>query len=147
MDRHRVLLADSDQPLLERYGSFLRQSGFEVALSTNGLECLAQLRRFKPEVLVLEPRLPWGQGEGVLALMYEEPDVPVIPVMILTGHPDPNGGSGVGIFPVSAYFVKPLEPNALAQSLRRLLAKTKQMRHRRPAVDAEILIADEIGQT
>ena len=83
-------------------------------------------------MLVLDPALPWGQGEGVLAMMYEDPGVPLVPVMVLTDMEDPLGRYGVGIFPVSAYHVKPLPPNQLAQSLRRLLRNDLVRRRSRP---------------
>jgi DNA-binding response OmpR family regulator len=118
-----VLIADKDEALLDQYRVWLLQDGFDVMTATDGLDCVAKLRAFKPHVLVLEPELPWGWGEGVLAMMYEEPDVPLVPVMVLSGSDDPDGLYGVGIFPVSAFHLKPLSPGALAQSLRRLLGK------------------------
>ena len=100
--------------------------------ATDALDCVAKLRVFAPDVLVLDPALPWGQGEGVLAMMYEDPGVPLVPVMVLTDTEDPLGRYGVGIFPVSAYHVKPLPPNLLAQSLRRLLRNDLVRRRSRP---------------
>jgi DNA-binding response OmpR family regulator len=120
---NRILIADKDESLLATYREFLLRDGFDVVTATDGLDCVAKLRAFEPDVLVLEPELPWGTGEGVLAMMYEEADVPLIPVMILSGCEEPEGQYGVGVFPVSAYHLKPLSPHVLAQSLRRLLRK------------------------
>ena len=61
--------------------------GFQVATATTGLECVERLRNWQPDVLVLEPSIPWGWGDGILAMMHEEPDIPVVPVIVLTyGH-------------------------------------------------------------
>ncbi len=120
---NRVLIADKDESLLETYREFLLRDGFDVVTAADGLDCVAKLRAFTPDVLVLEPQLPWGTGEGVVAMMYEEADVPLIPIMVLSGSEEPEGHYGVGVFPVSAYHVKPLSPHLLAQSLRRLLRK------------------------
>ena len=117
----RVLLADRDEVLLETYREFLLQEGFDVITARDALECVAKLRSFAPNVLVLEPELPWGRGEGVLAMMYEESDVPFVPVVLLSAAADPEGRYGVGIFPVGAYHLKPLAPSRLALSVRRLL--------------------------
>src|SRR5581483_220998 len=118
---NRILIADKDESLLATYREFLLRDGFDVVTATDGLDCVAKLRAFDPDVLVLEPQLPWGNGEGVLAMMYEEADVPLVPVMILSGCEEPDGHYGVGVCPVSAYHLKPISPNLLAQSLRRLL--------------------------
>jgi DNA-binding response OmpR family regulator len=120
---NRVLLADHDDNLLATYREFLLRDGFDVVTATDGLDCVAKLRSFRPEALVMDADLPWGRGEGVLAMMYEDPKVPLIPVLVLAGSHHPEGRLELGVFPVSAYHVKPLAPYRLAQSLRRLLRR------------------------
>jgi DNA-binding response OmpR family regulator len=120
MTTTRVLLADPDQGLLESYREFLSQDGFEVATATSGLDCVAKLRSFGPDVLVLEPELPWGQGEGVLAVMSEAGDLPRVPVIALSNRLQPDNLYHVGSLRVSAYYVKPLTPPELKECVRRL---------------------------
>src|SRR5207244_249871 len=92
--RLQVLLADRDEELLATYREFLLRDGFDVVTATDALDCVAKLRVFAPDVLVLDPALPWGQGEGVLAMMYEDPGVPLVPVVVLTDMEDPLGRYG-----------------------------------------------------
>ena len=79
----RVLIADSDESLLACCREYLSQHGLEVATATSGLDCVAQLRTFVPDALVLEPELLWGGADGVLAVMEEDPTVPRVPVLVL----------------------------------------------------------------
>src|SRR5205823_2779004 len=65
---HRVLIADSDRGLARLCRRALEGSGSAVETAADGLECLSRLRAFRPNLLVLEPELPWGSGEGVLAV-------------------------------------------------------------------------------
>ena len=62
----RVLMADPDESLRPVYRGPLFEEGFELVTAASGLECVARLRDRVPDVLVLEPQLPWGGGEGVL---------------------------------------------------------------------------------
>ena len=117
----RVLMADPDESLPPVYGASLGEEGFEVVPARSGLECVARLRESVPDVLVLEPQLPWGGGEGVLALMGESPDLAMVPVMILTSGRDPHVLNRVARFPISEYHLKPLAPDRLAGRLRALL--------------------------
>ena len=71
-------------------------------------------------MLVLEPQLPWGGGEGVLAVMGEESDLATVPVMVLTSCRNPQVLDRVARFPVSEYHLKPLTPYRLAERLRTL---------------------------
>ncbi len=123
MPKHRVLLADTDKALLASYRDCLSRNGFLVATATSGLECVAQLRKFAPELVVLNPDIPWGSGDGVLACMHEDADVPLVPVVVLADHYGDDNLYPVGVFPVRAYYSKPLPPSVLAESIRRLLKK------------------------
>lgn len=117
----RVLMADPDASLPTVYREPLAREGFELITAVNGLECVARLRERVPNALVLEPRMPWGGGDGVLAMMGEEPDLATVPVMVLTSCRDAHVLKSVGRFPIADYHVKPLAPDRLATRLRSLL--------------------------
>ena len=119
--RMHVLLADPDGSLPPVYREPLRREGFELGTAANGLECVARLRERVPDVLVLEPHLPWGGGDGVLTIMGESPDLAMVPVMVLTSGRDPHVLRGVERFPINDYHVKPLAPDRLAERLRSFL--------------------------
>jgi DNA-binding response OmpR family regulator len=121
----RVLMADPDESLQPAYRESLMQEGFELVTAVSGLECVARLRERVPDVLVLEPQLPWGGGEGVLAIMGEVPQLANVPVMILTSCRDPRLLEAVARFPVGDYQLKPLAPDRLAGRLRAILAHPK----------------------
>ena len=72
-------------------------------------------------MLVLEPQLPWGGGEGVLAIMGEVPALADVPVMLLTSCRDPQVMGDVSRFPISDFQRKPLAADRLAGRLHSLL--------------------------
>ena len=121
----RVLIADPDESLHPVYREPLSGEGFDVVAAFSGLECVARLRERVPDVLVLEPQLPWGGGDGVLAMMGEVPQLATVPVMVLTSCRDPRLLEAVARFPVSDYQLKPLAPGRLAGRLRAILAHPK----------------------
>ena len=117
----RVLMADPDASLPPVYREPLRREGFELRTAASGLECVARLRECVPDVLVLEPQLPWGGGDGILAMMGDVPALAVIPVMVLTSCLDHHVLECLARFPVREYHLKPLAPDRLAGRLRSLL--------------------------
>lgn len=117
----RVLMADPDASLSATYRKPLLWEGFELATAASGLECISRLRERLPDVLVLEPHMLWGGGDGVLAIMGEDPDLAIVPVMVLTSCRDSHVLKGMERFPISDYHVKPLAPDRLAGRLRSLL--------------------------
>ena len=114
----RVLIADPDEYLLNTYRDYLEPHGFEVATATTGLECVERLRECTPNVLVLEPSIPWGWGDGVLAMMYEESEIPLVPVIVLTYGRDRGVLYRLAPFKIADYQVKPLRPKHLAEQIR-----------------------------
>jgi DNA-binding response OmpR family regulator len=114
-------MADPDESLQPFYLEHLSREGFEVDRALNGLECVSRLRECVPDVVVLEPQLPWGGGDGVLNFMGENPELAFVPVMVLTSCRDPDVLKTVERYPVSDYQLKPLSPDRLAGRLRTLL--------------------------
>lgn len=121
----QVLMADPDESLRLMYRVPLLQEGFELITATSGLECVARLRERIPDVLVLEPQLPWGGGEGILAIMGDVPELAMVPVIVLTACRDFRLLEAISRFPVSDYQLKPLTPDRLAARLRAILAHPK----------------------
>jgi DNA-binding response OmpR family regulator len=121
----RVLMADPDESLQPEYREALLQEGFELVTAVNGLDCIARMRECVPDVLVMEPQLPWGGGDGVLAVMGEVPLFATVPVMVLTSCRDSRTLEAVARFPVSDYHIKPLAPDRLVGRLRTILAHPK----------------------
>jgi twitching motility two-component system response regulator PilG len=113
----RVLLADPDESFLVSNRVFLSRHGFDVATATSGLDCLEKLREFKPDVLVLEPQMSWGQGDDILALMEQEDDVPRVPVLILSSGDDTTKPAEP-TYTTHAHQAKPLMPDHLASRIR-----------------------------
>ena len=114
-------MADPDESLPPVYREPLSQEGFELVTAVSGLGCVAQPRELAPDVLVLESQLPWGGGDGVLAMMGEVAQLATVPVMVLTSCRDPRVLNRVARFPIGDYQVKPLAPDRLAGRFRTLL--------------------------
>ena len=117
----RVLIGDSDQCLLDNYHEYLEQHGFEVVTATTGLKCVERLRDCTPDVLILEPSIRWGWGDGVLALMHEDPDIPLIPVIVLTYGYDHGLLYRLAPYRIDDYQIKPLSAKRLIQRIQAVL--------------------------
>ena len=124
----RVLIADADEYLLDNYREYLEQRGFEVATATTGLECVERLRDCRPDVLVLEPSIPWGWGDGVLAMMHEDRDIPLIPVIVLTHGYDRGLLYRLAPYRIDDYQTKPLSAKRLTQRIQVVLASRQPVR-------------------
>ena len=73
----------TDKYLLDHYRDYLKQHGFEVATATTGV---GVWNGFVGALWTCWSGTvdPWGWGDGVLATMHEESDIPLVPVIVLT---------------------------------------------------------------
>lgn len=74
----QLLLCESNPGCLARTREFLTRRGFDVCVASNGLECMELLREVRPDVVVLDWEMPWGGGDGVLALLQDELRLPPV---------------------------------------------------------------------
>ncbi|MGO8744990.1 MAG: hypothetical protein ACLQNE_03275 [Thermoguttaceae bacterium] len=66
-----LLITDNDVRRRRELRRFFSGSGFLVAAASNGLECLATLVALEPAVLVVALEIPWGGGDGVIAVLND----------------------------------------------------------------------------
>jgi DNA-binding response OmpR family regulator len=102
----RVLIADGDEAFLEVAQRYLSHHGHEVTIATNGLESVVILRRYVPDVVVLQRELLWGGSDGVRALMKQYPGWSEVPV-ILTSDDEVAEDSRFVRPPLAARLQKP----------------------------------------
>ena len=125
----RILLADPDEFLMASYCDCLCKRGATVATATTGLECVEQLESFAADVLVLEPELLWGGGEGVLAVIHERPELRPAFVILLSYARDRHVLHGVSRFKVDDYQRKPVTAARLADRIGKLLRSQEVTLH------------------
>jgi DNA-binding response OmpR family regulator len=85
MKKVKVLIADDSETLLSALRIQLEAQGFEVATCADAYTALAQARTTKPDVLVLDIRMPAGDGFSVLERMGKIPELRDLPVIYITG--------------------------------------------------------------
>jgi DNA-binding NarL/FixJ family response regulator len=101
----RVVLADDDILLREGLASLLDRSGFDVVgQAGNGVELLAQVRSARPELAVIDIRMPPGHAiEGLEAARVIRAELPGTAIIVLSAYVEVEeamellaGGEGTG---------------------------------------------------
>ena len=84
----RVVLADDDVLLREGLASLLARSGFEVVgQAGDGVELLALVRLTKPEVAIIDIRMPPAHAtEGLEAARVIREELPHTAIVVLSAH-------------------------------------------------------------
>jgi len=86
--RGRVVLADDDVLLREGISSLMEASGFEVVgRAGNGPDLLAVVRECKPDIAIIDIRMPPSHGtEGLEVARTIRDELPEIAILVLSYH-------------------------------------------------------------
>lgn len=90
MDENKkiVLLVDDDPLIIRMYQNKLTNEGYKVNIAFNGEEALVQVKREKPDLILLDVMMPKMNGPETLKALKEDPNTKMIPVIILTNLED-----------------------------------------------------------
>lgn len=106
----RVLFVEDEASLRTSYMRFFA-GRYELAFAGTGGEGLVQLKTFRPDVMVLDLRLP--DTDGVALLQDIRKTHPTLPVVVTTAYMSMEPLMSVLDLEHSAYLVKPFDLNEL----------------------------------
>ena len=81
-----ILIIDDDFEISRLFGGKLSKEGFEVMYAPEGNEGRELARRFQPDVILLDFRLPGDDGLMVAQRLKEEQLTKHIPIILLTNE-------------------------------------------------------------
>jgi DNA-binding response OmpR family regulator len=119
MPGHRsvVLIVDDHEDTRDLYSQFLDAVGFGVVEATTCAEALATARTARVDAIVLDRRLPDGDGGDVCRALRSDPRTRALPIIVLSGREQQDG------IEADLYFLKPVVPDVLVTELERLIAR------------------------
>jgi DNA-binding NarL/FixJ family response regulator len=117
----RVLIADDHRLMVEGTKQALQRAGdFDVVgEAVNGVQVLPLVRRLKPDLVLLDLRMP--QMDGLTCLAKIRKEFPDMKVAILSVSQDPELIQTALKRGANAYIVKTIDPDDLAGALRQAL--------------------------
>ena len=81
---NKVVIIDDDRINQEILFKAFTQKGYEVVCILDSQECIKEVLRLKPDLILLDLLMPGLNGFEVLQIMKEKSIIPKIPVIILT---------------------------------------------------------------
>ena len=116
--RRRVLIVEDEPALRLSYDRAFRPR-YDLAFASNGAEAMEQLELHRPEVAVLDMRLP--DTDGIELLRRIRVKHPQLPVIITTAYLSIEPQLKVLDLPHSGYIVKPFRLDELGARIDALL--------------------------
>ena len=115
----KILVIDDEQSIRELLDTLLRRKGYDVVLAESGQKGLELFRRERPEVIVLDLKMPGMDGLTVLQQVRNLD--PRKPVIVLTGAGTAEEEQQVRALGVTEFVEKGFSLHLLGDALKRIL--------------------------
>jgi DNA-binding response OmpR family regulator len=121
----KILVAEDERDIRELIGFTLRFNGFDVVLTGNGAEAVEKASLEKPDLIMLDVRMPKMTGYEACKLLKDNPSTQGIPIVFLSakgqeGEIEQGLASGA-----EEYIVKPFAPDDLANQVKDILKRAQ----------------------
>jgi two-component system sensor histidine kinase/response regulator len=119
----RILAIDDEPQVLSTVAKLLKAEGHEVDTAEDGERGIALATARRPDLILCDIIMPHPNGFEVLAALRREPATASIPVVFLTGVPDPTRLRAGKTLGAEDYLLKPFTRAELVQAIEARLAR------------------------
>lgn len=136
----KIILLEDDEFLAEVIVHKLTTIGADIKRYRNGLEGLAAIRQYSPDLVLLDIMMPIMNGYEVLDIMAEEHLIDEIPVIVVSNSGQPVEIQRILDMGVKDYVVKvDFTPEEVLSKARMVLMKSSNKTHS--------TVTDKVGQS
>jgi DNA-binding response OmpR family regulator len=120
-----ILVIEDDMEIARLQRDYLEDAGFEVTVAPDGESGLASARGTRPDLILLDLRLPGRDGLDIARELRRSSTVPIVMVTARGDEADRIVGLELG---ADDYIVKPFSPKELVARVRAVLRRTETAR-------------------
>ncbi|GAA2576954.1 response regulator transcription factor [Winogradskya consettensis] len=117
-----VVIAEDDLRQAEVVRRYLEASGYSASVVHGGVDAIEEVRRSRPDLLVLDVMMPQLNGVEVCRVLRRESNVPVLMLTARRDEDDLLLGLDAG---ADDYLMKPYNPRELMARVRTMLRRTR----------------------
>ena len=120
-ERKKILVAEDDEVARQLMCMTLERQGFDVLTAEDGLKAYELALTLRPDLIITDVSMPGADGAHLVRRVRDTAELASTPILVTTGY-----GTGAPTLTLAqgadAYEPKPVDPDALLASVRRLLS-------------------------
>jgi DNA-binding response OmpR family regulator len=137
--RKKILVVEDNEDVALAFTVWFAGAGFEVRSVTTATEGIKAIDVFEPDLVLLDLLVPGGGGYSVLKALKSSAHASLVPVIVITGLEDKAYEERIRAFGVSAFILKPAQPDAV-------MAMTRELLNEAPKIEERILVKTRAGR-
>jgi DNA-binding response OmpR family regulator len=119
----KIVIAEDEPDIRDLIAFTLRFAGYEVVTGSNGEEGYELTRKEKPDLVMMDVRMPKMTGYEACKKIKADPEIAHIPVIFLSAKGQETEISSGMDSGAEEYLLKPFAPDQLTERIRAVLAK------------------------
>ncbi len=125
-EKKKILIVDDERDIVKALMIRLQGAGYEVVTAFDGAQGVFMAHKEKPDLILLDIRMPAGNGFSVAQRLKRSMNTFTIPVIFLTGSPEKNAEEKAMALGARFYVKKPYDPEELLDAIRRALEEESE---------------------
>ncbi len=124
MANKKILVVDDEESIRELLEAVLGEEGYDVVTAADGKECLAKLKKIKPDLVLLDMMMPGMSGREVCEKIRADPKTKKLKVVFVTvARFSEMGKNTLSKLKVVDYVSKPFDNTDLIKRVKKALGK------------------------
>jgi len=119
----KVLVVDDEPDVVEILSYNLKKENFRVYRAYNGKQCLSSARSNKPDLIILDIRMPELSGIETCRELRKDEELKHIPVLFLTADSDEYTSMNAMDAGGDHFITKPIRPALLLGMIKEIFKK------------------------
>ena len=119
--KKKILIVDDERDIVKALKIRLEHNGYNVVAAFDGAQGIFMAHKEKPSLIILDIRMPAGDGFSVAEKLKQSSQTQRIPIIFLTGSPERNAEERAMEVGARFYIKKPYDPEDLLDAVRRAM--------------------------
>ncbi len=120
-----ILVAEDERDIRELFVLFLEMDNFNVIVARNGEEAIAQAKVHRPDLILMDVRMPKLTGYQACELLKAVPETREIPIVFLSAYANVDEVKHGLELGAEKYLAKPITPDVLNRHVTEVLEWVK----------------------
>jgi DNA-binding response OmpR family regulator len=121
----KILIADDEPNIVRLLASRLKANGYEVVTASDAMQANMIARREKPALIILDYKMPAGDGLKLYDSLQKTSDVGSVPVIFISAHGSDEVKAQALKMGAIAFLAKPFDDKELLDIVKKELPGDK----------------------
>lgn len=117
----RILIVDDELDLLKIVTFRVKKAGYDIIAASDGQAALDLIQQQKPDLILLDLRLPIVDGWEVCRRIKADENLKYIPVILLSASASSMNQEKIKELNAQDYLMKPFDPEVLLEKIKDLI--------------------------